>query len=424
MTSQATYVVIGAGQAGGRAVEAMRAAGFAGRIVLIGEEAYPPYERPPLSKKLLTGGVEPQSAYVNPLEFYAEHGIELLAGTAAQAVDAKAGRVMLSDGASVDFDKCLFTTGGRVRTLAVPGATLAGIFYVRTIDDSLKLRAALGTARRLVVVGGGYLGLEAAASARTLGVEVTVVECQNSLLERVAAPEIGRVVEALHVRQGTRVMTGVEVTAIEGDGKVTGVRLGDGTVLAADAVAVSIGIIPNTELAQGAGCAIDNGIVVDEFGATTVPGLYAAGDVANHPNPYLGRRVRLESWQNAQNQAIAAAKAMCGAGVPHAEVPWFWSDQYDVNIQLAGVPDRWDAVVFRGEPGSEGCCAFYLTDGRITGVTGFNAAADVRFGRKLIEAGAAVAAADLANPDRKLRDLLRAVQAAAPSGAARSAAAG
>lgn len=420
MTSQPTYVVIGAGQAGGRAVEAMRAAGFAGRIVLVGEESYPPYERPPLSKKLLTGGVEPRSAYVNPAAYYGDHGIELVTGVAAQAVDAKAGRVRLSTGADIAFDKCLFTTGGRVRRLKVPGAELAQVFYVRTIDDSLGLRAALATARRIVVIGGGYLGLEAAASARTLGVDVTVVECQKSLLDRVAAPEIGRVVEDLHVSRGTRILCAAEVVGIEGSGKATGVRLKDGTALPADAVVVSIGIVPNVELAQGAGCAVDNGIVVDEYGATSVPGLYAAGDVANHPNRYLGRRVRLESWQNAQNQAIAVAKAMCGAGVPHAEVPWFWSDQYDVNIQLAGVPDRWDAVVFRGAPQADGFSAFYVTDGRLTGVTGFNAPADVRFGRKLIEVDAAVAATDLGNPEIKLKDLLRAVQAAAPPRAALS----
>jgi len=184
-------------------------------------------------------------------------------------------------------------------------------------------------------------------------------------------------------------------------------RLADGTVLAADAVVVSIGIIPNTELAEAAGCEVGDGIVVDEFGETTVPGIYAAGDVANHPNGFLGRTLRLESWQNAQNQAIAAARAMCGAPVPYNEVPWFWSDQYGVNIQLAGVPERWDDIVFRGDPGTGAFSAFYLLEGRVVGVTGFNAAPDVRFGRKLIEARAAVDAETLKNPDVKLKDLVR-----------------
>lgn len=400
-------MVVGAGQAGGRAVEAMRAAGFNGRVALIGEEAYPPYERPPLSKKLLTGEVEVETTYLNPVEFYADGDIEFMAGVRAESLDVEARRLGLSSGAEVVFDKLLLATGGRVRRLAVPGAALAGVFYVHTIDDSLALRAALAGARSVVAVGGGYLGLEAAAAARVMGLEVTVVEREANLLDRVAAPEIGRVVGDLHARHGTRVMTGADVAAIEGEGRVSGVRLADGTVLAADAVVVSIGIIPNTELAEAAGCEVGDGIVVDEFGETTVPGIYAAGDVANHPNGFLGRTLRLESWQNAQNQAIAAARAMCGAPVPYNEVPWFWSDQYGVNIQLAGVPERWDDIVFRGDPGTGAFSAFYLLEGRVVGVTGFNAAPDVRFGRKLIEARAAVDAETLKNPDVKLKDLVR-----------------
>ena len=417
-------MVVGAGQAGGRAVEAMRAAGFEGRVVLIGEEAYPPYERPPLSKKLLTGEVEVVTTYVNPPEFYAENDIEFISGVRAESLDMGARRLALSSGAEVIFDKLLLATGGRMRELAVPGAAaLAGVYYVRTIDDCLALRAALAGARRVVAVGGGYLGLEAAAAARDMGLEVTVVEREANLLDRVAAPEIGRVVGDLHARHGTRVMTGADVAAIEGEGRVSGVRLADGTVLAADAVIVSIGIIPNTELAEAAGCATGDGIVVDAFGETTVPGIFAAGDVANHPNGFLGRTLRLESWQNAQNQAIAVARAMCGAPVPYNEVPWFWSDQYDVNIQLAGVPERWDDIVFRGDPAADAFSAFYLMEGRVVGVTGFNAGPDVRFGRKLIEAAAAADPDALKDPDVKLKDLARQA-ATATTAAAEGAAAG
>lgn len=416
-------MVVGAGQAGGRAVEAMRAAGLEGRVVLIGEEAYPPYERPPLSKKLLTGEVEVETTYLNRPGFYTENDIEFICGVRAESLDVGGRRLGLSSGDEVVFDKLLLATGGRVRRLAVPGAALAGVFYVRTIDDSLALREVLAGARGVVAIGGGYLGLEAAAAARAMGLEVTVVEREANLLNRVAAPEIGRVVGDLHARHGTRIMTGADVAAIEGEGRVSGVRLADGTVLAADAVVVSIGIIPNTELAEAAGCEVGDGIVVDEFGETTVPGIYAAGDVANHPNGFLGRTLRLESWQNAQNQAIAAARAMCGAPVPYNEVPWFWSDQYGVNIQLAGVPERWDDIVFRGDPGTGAFSAFYLLEGRVVGVTGFNAAPDVRFGRKLIEAAAAVDAETLKNPDVKLKDLARKAASAATA-AAESAAAG
>ena len=405
--SGSTYVVVGAGQAGGRAVEAMRGSGFEGRVVLIGEEAYPPYERPPLSKKLLTGEVEAETTYLNRPEFYAENDIEFIAGVRAETLDVGARRLGLSSGDDVEFDKLLLATGGRVRELDVPGAALAGVYYVRTIDHSLALRAALAEARSVVAVGGGYLGLEAAAAARAMGLEVTVVEREANLLDRVAAPEIGRVVGDLHARHGTRIMTGANVAAVEGEGRARGVRLADGTVLDADAVIVSIGIIPNTELAEAAGCEVGDGIVVDEFGETTVPGIYAAGDVAYHPNGFLGRSLHLESWQNAQNQAIAAARAMCGAPVPYNEVPWFWSDQYGVNIQLAGVPERWDDVVFRGDPGTGAFSAFYLLEGRVVGVSGFNAASDVRFGRKLIEAAAAVGPETLKDPDVKLKDLAR-----------------
>ena len=405
--SGSTYVVVGAGQAGGRAVEAMRGSGFEGRVVLIGEEAYPPYERPPLSKKLLTGEVEAETTYLNRPEFYAENDIEFIAGVRAETLDVGARRLGLSSGDDVEFDKLLLATGGRVRELDVPGAALAGVYYVRTIDHSLALRAALAEARSVVAVGGGYLGLEAAAAARAMGLEVTVVEREANLLDRVAAPEIGRVVGDLHARHGTRIMTGADVAAVEGEGRARGVRLADGTVLDADAVIVSIGIIPNTELAEAAGCEVGDGIVVDEFGETTVPGIYAAGDVAYHPNGFLGRSLRLESWQNAQNQAIAAARAMCGAPVPYNEVPWFWSDQYGVNIQLAGVPERWDDVVFRGDPGTGAFSAFYLLEGRVVGVSGFNAAPDVRFGRKLIEAAAVVDPETLKDPDVKLKDLAR-----------------
>jgi 3-phenylpropionate/trans-cinnamate dioxygenase ferredoxin reductase component len=400
-----TFVIVGAGQAGGRAADAMRKANFQGRVVLIGEEPHPPYERPPLSKAVLTGAKPAESTQLLPANFYAENRIELLTGVRVASIDARRQHLTLADGSALAYTKLLLATGGRVRSLPFAPTGRAGIHYLRTIEDSLALGEALKRAKHLVVIGGGFLGLEAAASARKLGLRVTVLELKPHLLDRAMAPEIARFVEAMHRSHGVDVRLGVHVSDVAGNGALEAVVLGDGTRIPADLLLVSVGIVPNAELAAEAGAKVENGIVVDEFGRTSLPDVFAVGDAANHPNPILGRRFRLESWQCAQNQAIAVARVMCGESAPYAEVPWFWSDQFEANIQMIGVPHMTDRVVVRGDPSSGRFMCVNFCDGVVEGATAFNMGGEIRFMRKLIEVRAAVAPAEISNPAIKLKDI-------------------
>ncbi len=406
MTAESTFVVIGAGQAGGRAVEAMRKEGFAGRIVLVGEETYVPYERPPLSKQFLSGDDGPEKTYLHDRGFYREQDIELRLGVRAVAIDPRARYVQLANGDELAYDKLLITTGSRVRRLAIPGAELPGVFYLRDIEDALAIRARLSEGAALAVVGGGYIGLEVAAAARSRGCRVTVLEMEPVVMNRVVAPEIGRFFADVHREQGAEVRTGTTVSGFAGDGRINQVVCSDGTRLTADLVVIGIGIMPNTALAEAAGLTVDDGIVVDEFGRTSRPDIFAAGDVDRHYNPLLGRQLRLESWQNAQNQAIAVARVMCGSDVAYAEVPWFWSDQYDLNLQMTGVAERWDQIVFRGDMEDRRFTAFYLLDGALVAANSVNLPRDVRYARKLIERKARVDADALADPAVPLKALL------------------
>ena len=406
MTSEPTFVVIGAGQAGGRAVETMRAEGFMGRIVLLGAEPHVPYERPPLSKQMLIGDDGPERTYLRDAAFYRDNHIELRLGAVAVAIDRGARSVRLSGGDTLSYDKLLLTTGARVRRLSAPGADLADIHYLRDIADSLAIRKRLEEGASLVMVGGGYIGLEVAAAARSRGVRVTVLEMAPVAMNRVVAPEIGRFFEAVHRERGVDIRTGVSVEGFEGDGRVERVVCAGGTSVPAGFVVVGVGIDAAAELAEQAGIAVDNGIVVDACGRTSDAHVFAAGDVANHPNSMLGRRLRLESWQNAQNQAIAVARAMCGNAEPYAEVPWFWSNQYDLNLQMVGLPEKWDRLVVRGDMASRKFSAFYLDDGTIVAANAINIPRDIRVARALIEQKARPDADRLADPDTPLKSLL------------------
>lgn len=405
--SDQTIVIVGAGHAGGRAAEAMRQAGHAGRIILVGEEAYPPYERPPLSKEALSGDYPMERTYLNPVDFYGANSIDLRLRTRAEGIDAKTHKLRLTGehAGELSYDRLLLVTGGRVRRLSLPGADLAGIHYIRNIDDSLAIKPRLVPGARVVVIGGGFIGLEAAASARKLGCEVTVLEMMPSLLTRVCDSAVGDWFANFHRAHGVRVVTGAAVERLEGQDKVERVVLGDGSVLPADLVIVGIGIIPNTELATEAGLATGNGIVVDEFGQTADPDIFAAGDVANLPNPILGYRLRLESWANAQNGGIAVGRNMVGPMTPFSEVPWFWSDQYDLNLQIAGAPVKWDKLVTRGDPAGGKFMMFYMAAGRVVAANTFNLGRDMRFAKRLIETGKMVAESDLADETSKLKDL-------------------
>jgi NADPH-dependent 2,4-dienoyl-CoA reductase/sulfur reductase-like enzyme len=405
-----SIVIIGAGHAGGRAAEALRAAGFAGRIALVGAESHLPYERPPLSKELLAGTMEVEKLTLNPDSFYAEKTIDLHLGLEAQEIELGLKRVRLSDDTDLHFDKLLFATGGRVRRLSCPGAGLKGVHYVRDINDTLRLRPELKDGTRVAVIGGGFIGLEVAATARKRGCHVTLIELADQVLARVADPSVGALVADMHRANGVHVLTGVSVERLEGDTEVAEVICTDGETIEVDVVVVGIGIVPNVELALEAGieCAprgTPGGIKCDEFGRTSAAQVYAAGDVAFHYNPILGRHLRLESWANAQNGAIAVARNMVLDPVPYAEVPWFWSDQYDLNLQVAGAPESWDRLVVRGDPAAKKGIVFYMAQDRVVGATAFNQGREMRFLKRLIETGKPVTDTDLADEGRKLRDL-------------------
>ncbi|HEX4194887.1 MAG TPA: FAD-dependent oxidoreductase, partial [Stellaceae bacterium] len=340
-------VIVGAGHAGGRAAEALRAAGHAGRITLVGTETHPPYERPPLSKELLAGTIEHAKTYLNPEAFYAEKDIALRLGTTVGAIDRKNQRLDLGNGETIPYDALLLTTGARARKLPLPGGDGKRVFYLRDIDDSLALRAKLTDGVRIAVIGAGFIGLEVAATARKRGAQVTVLELAPQPLARVAAPELGEYLATLHRAKGVDLRTGVKVTAIEDTGNELRILLDGAPPVIADYAAIGIGAQPNVELAHDAGIETRDGIIVDQFGRSSDPAVFAAGDVTRHLNPLLGRHVRLEAWQNAQNQGIAVAKIIAGGEQAFSEVPWFWTDQYETNLQMAGAPDKWDRVIFR-----------------------------------------------------------------------------
>jgi 3-phenylpropionate/trans-cinnamate dioxygenase ferredoxin reductase subunit len=402
-----TFMIVGANLAGGRAAEALRRQGFDGRVMVVGAEPYPPYERPPLSKAILLGKQEPHEAFLRPLADWHELDIELRLGARVLQLLPSEGAVELACGERVPADKVLLCTGGRVRQLAVEGAELDGVHYLRDIDDALAIRSKLVAGSSVVVVGGGFIGAEVAACARESGCAVTVLEVAEVPLWRVLGLELGELIARAHRDRGVNIRTGVGVDRIEGDSRVRAVVSTDGRVIQADVVVVGVGIDPAIELAELAEIKTGNGILVDEFCQTSLDCVYAAGDVANHPNLILRERVRLEHWQNAQNQAIAAAQSMLGGTKPFAEVPWFWSDQYELNIQMAGHTRATDSVVWRGDRDGMDFSAFYLRDGVLVGVVAINRGREVRAAMKLIESRAVVRPADLADQSVDLRKIHR-----------------
>jgi NADPH-dependent 2,4-dienoyl-CoA reductase/sulfur reductase-like enzyme len=405
VTNVETVVIAGAGQAGGRAAEAVRQAGFKGRVVLIGEESHPPYERPPLSKEMLSSDYPPEKAYLSPMTVWGENGIELRLDTRVEGLDRAAHRIRISGGEAIPYDRLLVATGGRVRKLSLPGAAFAGVHYIRTIADSLALKSELKAGGRLVVIGGGFIGLEAAAAGAKLGCKVTVLEAQGELLNRVMDPLMGRWFEALHRANGVAVLKGVAIARLDGQDRVSAVVLASGDRIDADVVVIGIGIVPNMEFAAEAGIAVGNGITADEFGVTSDPDVFAVGDVAFHFNPILKRHVRLESWANAQNGGIAVARNMVAERAPYIDVPWFWTDQFNANIQIAGAPEGWDRIVTRGSIDGGKFIAFALKGAKVVGASVVNLGREMRFVKALVQSGKDVADADLANEAAQLRAL-------------------
>ncbi|WP_435216556.1 NAD(P)/FAD-dependent oxidoreductase [Streptomyces sp. bgisy034] len=384
-----THVIVGAGLAGITAAATLRAEGFGGRVVVIGDEDRAPYPRPPLSKQVVSGELPVERLLLRPAAWYASKDIEYRGGVTVTALDTSARTVSFGEGTgSLAYDRLLLATGGRPRRL--PGTEdLPGVHTLRTAEDAAAIRDRLGPGRRLLVVGAGFLGAELAANARTLGTDVTVLEAAPLPLTRSLPPLLGRLYARIHRDQGVDLRTGIGVNRLvaAGDGlRAVGT---DGRLYPikgpADTVVVAVGIQPNTELAAAAGIAVDDGIVVDEYCRTSAPAAFAAGDVANHPNPLLGHRVRLEHWQNAQHQGAAAARNMLGNEQPFTEVPWVWSDQYGLNLQIAGLPDPGDDVVLRGDPDSNSFTALLLRDGVLSGAIGMDRGDDIRIARRLIQ---------------------------------------
>jgi 3-phenylpropionate/trans-cinnamate dioxygenase ferredoxin reductase subunit len=410
-----SIVIVGASLAGAKAAETLREQGYDGRLVLVGAEPERPYERPPLSKDLLRGDAERDSVYVHGAEFYADHGIELRTGTRATAVDAGRHTVTVDDGEQLAWDRLLLATGAEPRRLQVPGAELEGVHLLRTLADSERLRAVAGSGGRLVVIGAGWIGSEAAASARALGAEVTVVERLGVPLENVLGPAMGRLYADVHREHGVELVTGAEVEAIEGAGRAERVRLAGGRTIDCAAVLVGIGVTPRIKLAEEAGLATENGILVDASLAASAPGVYAAGDVANHDHPFYGRRIRVEHWANALNQGPAAARNMLGRGEPFVRLPYFFSDQYDVGMEYSGLARGTDEVVVRGDLGARELIAFWIADGRVAAGMNVNIWDVTAPIQALIRSRVPVDRDRLRDPDVPLESLVPAEQAPPPA---------
>lgn len=358
-----TFVVVGASLAGGRAAESLRERGYDGRLVLLGAEPDRPYERPPLSKPAFARGELPSTkVFLRDESWYEEQRIELRLGARAVALDARARSVSLADGESLAYDKLLIATGTQVRHLSAPGVELAGVHYLRTIREAERIYAEIAAATCVVVIGAGFIGAEVAATARALGKEVKLLEMLPVPLGRALGQQMGQVCGEIHRERGTDLRTGVQIEALRGAGRVEEVVLGDGTVLPADVVVVGVGVSPAVGWLEGSGIALANGVIVDEQCRSSIPDVFAAGDVASWPNPLFGHRLRVEHYDNAQNQGLHAAGSMLGAAESYAPVPYFWSDQYELTLQYVGHAGGGERVVTRGDVGSRSFTAWYVDD--------------------------------------------------------------
>lgn len=407
MSNPAAHVVIlGAGHAGGTAAALLRQYGHEGPITLVGEEPIPPYQRPPLSKAWLKGEADAESLALKPLEFYAENGIDFRPGVKAIELKRSDKTVVLSDGAVLSYDILILATGARAIALPIPGADLAGVMALRTAADAEQLKAAVGPGKRLAVVGGGYIGLEVAASGRALGAEVTVLERETRLLARVACAQLSTFFRDYHEKHGVAFELGCSVTGFTGEGgKVTGVTLADGRTVPCDAAVVGVGAAPNDELARDAGLECARGVVVDLDARTSDPDVFAIGDVAHRPMPIYERMFRMESVPNALEQAKQAASAITGRPRPPGECPWQWSDQYDLKLQIAGYPFDADEIVVRGEPATAKFAVFHLKGNQVQAVEAINAPPEFMMGKQLILNRKPIDKGRLADPTVSMKEV-------------------
>jgi 3-phenylpropionate/trans-cinnamate dioxygenase ferredoxin reductase component len=397
-------VIVGAGQAGAQVAISLRQLGFAGAVVLVGEEPEPPYQRPPLSKAVLSGEMAPERTLIRSPAYYAKSAIELRPGTRVERILPARRAVETADGETLPYDVLVLCTGTGARRLALPGGDLAGVLYLRTLADAARIREAASAGARAVIVGGGYIGLEVAASLTKLGCHVAVVEALERVMSRVAAPPVSAFFAGEHSRHGVEILTGTAVSALEGERRVAAVLTQAGRRLPAELVVIGVGAIPNDGLARAAGLAVDNGIVVDERGRTSDDAVYAAGDVTSHPNAIFDCRLRLESVHNAMAQAKVVAQAILGQDARYAEVPWFWSDQYDLKLQIAGLGGPDDELILRGDPAARAFSCLHLRQGRLVALECINRGADFLAGQKLIRERAPLDRAAAADPACKLAE--------------------
>jgi 3-phenylpropionate/trans-cinnamate dioxygenase ferredoxin reductase subunit len=400
-------VIVGAGQAAVQAVDTLRRRGFAGKLTLIGAEPWPPYQRPPLSKKYLAGALQRERLLIRPASFFTDHAVTAHFGRRVTDIATRERHVRLDDGVVVPFDALLLATGSHPRRLPAPGADLEGVHYLRTLADADRIRAGLASGGRLLIVGGGYIGLEVAATARELGLEVTVLEMAERVMNRVTCAEVSAFYEAEHARHGVRIRCNERVRALHGDartGRVRSVLTEAGAEYPADVVLIGVGVAPADELARAAGLDCENGVVTEAHCRTSHEGIYAAGDCASHLNRQYGRHLRLESVDNAFEQGTTVALNLMGNETLHDKLPWFWSDQFDLKLVIVGLAQGYDTVVLRGAPAARSFSACYLRGGELIAIDTVNQPKDQMAARKLIGAHARPHPDRLADPAIALRD--------------------
>ena len=409
---QQLILIVGAGQAGAELAFALRQTGSTARIVIVGDEPFAPYQRPPLSKSYLAGKVDLAALYIKPKEAYDTANIELRTSVRAEHVDRSAKVVRLSDGSTILYDKLVFATGGRPRPLQAKGlddaARLGNLHYLRTVADVDRIHRQFQPGFRMVLIGGGYVGLEVAAAAREHGMHVTVLEAMPRVLARVTVPEISAFYERVHREAGVEIRTSAVVSSVvtdESGDAVTAIVCSDGSTTPADVVVVGIGLLPNTELAERSGLEVKDGIVVDELTRTADPDVLAIGDCTRHPNVMYGRHVRLESVPNALEQARTAAATLCGQHRPHHAVPWFWSDQFDLKLQMVGLADGHDRLVLRGSTSTRSFSAFYMKEGRVIAADAVNRPQDFMIAKRLVAQQSMVDPSRLADESQPLKTL-------------------
>ena len=407
MAAKSRCIIIGASHAAAQLAPTLRQQGWTGSISMISNEYFLPYHRPPLSKDYLAGAKNAEQILIRPATIYNKCDIGITMGVTAATIDRRNKQLQLEDGMTMDYDKLVLTTGARVRKIDIPGVDLDGVFYLRDLNDAQQIKLFTGDNKRAVIIGGGYIGLETASALRKLGMQVTVLEAMPRILQRVTAPEVAAFYARIHKEEGVEIVADVQAISISGDKQVQSVQCHNGTEYKADLVLIGVGVIPYSTFAEQAGLTIDNGIVVDEYARTSDENILAAGDCTSHYNPIYQRHLRLESVQNALDQATVAASTICGNLKPYSALPWFWSDQYDLKLQIAGLSQGYTDVVVRGDiEGSRSFAAFYMREGKLLAVDAVNRPQDFMFGKRLILQGNQLDPEQLADDSLPLKTLI------------------